>query len=397
MRIALRTSGGRGEYELAGKQGVILASDLFDRELFFEITPSIVIPGRAVATRVQGKPRIRLDDQTTTTHLYRVLAGILLLPKPKREFRDTHGAVLLQRDAYSMTAIKVDVGAVEQTKVVLRPTDLLLENADAKSQQLDVPARMLRITRLWDEAGQKASPLSDLVLAHMAAVIGGNADHKEIEYHAKMLATTMNTEGDILPLLEQAFGILETTQPISDRVISESEISLGEDFDEIDSTPPAVARSERIRQWRLLAIRGAAGRRFRNEITNAYNFRCMFTGQCLPRTEITDSTGVDAAHILPWSTHNNNTASNGLCLNKLCHWAFDAGVLQLSFDATAGVYVKTVTAEFALAATRAGFDIEYFRSISGPIPQSFLPANRALWPAPEYLRELNRFMETKVS
>ena len=396
MRIALRTSGGRGEYELAGKQGSIHASDLFDRKLFFEITPSIVIPGRAVATRVQGKPRIRLDEQTTTTHLYRVLAGVLLLPKPKREFRDTHGADLLQRDAYSMTAIKVDVSGVEQSKVLLRPTNLLLENADNQSQQVDVPARMLRITRLWDEAGKRQSPLADLIRQHMAAVLNQNVDHKEIERQAALLATAANSDGDILPMLERSFGLLEPTPPLPDIPISETDISLGEDFDEIDSTPPTVARSERIRQWRLLASRGSAGKRFRDEITRAYNYRCMFTGQRLPRTEITASSGVDAAHILPWSTHNMNTITNGMCLSKLCHWAFDVGVLQLTFDATANVYIKTVTPEFVTAATQADFDIEYFRSISGPIPQLLLPKNRAEWPAPENLRELNEFMATKI-
>lgn len=42
MRIALRTSGGRGEYELAGKQGEIAASSLFDHPLLYELTPEII-------------------------------------------------------------------------------------------------------------------------------------------------------------------------------------------------------------------------------------------------------------------------------------------------------------------------------------------------------------------
>ena len=131
MRIALRTSGGRGEYELAGTQGSVHASDLFDRVMSYELTPEIIIPGRAVATvtETQGKPRIRLQDQASTTHLYRLLAAVLLLPKPKREFKETHGH-FLRRESYSMTAIYVDVSARTATEVVMRPTELLLQSAD---------------------------------------------------------------------------------------------------------------------------------------------------------------------------------------------------------------------------------------------------------------------------
>lgn len=41
MRIALRTSGGRGEYELAGRQGPVGVANLFDLDLRFELTPEI--------------------------------------------------------------------------------------------------------------------------------------------------------------------------------------------------------------------------------------------------------------------------------------------------------------------------------------------------------------------
>ena len=46
MRISLRTGGGRGVYELAGSQGDCKASDLFEKELYYELTPSLIIPGQ---------------------------------------------------------------------------------------------------------------------------------------------------------------------------------------------------------------------------------------------------------------------------------------------------------------------------------------------------------------
>jgi hypothetical protein len=146
MRIALRTSGGRGEYELAGTQGSVHASDLFGRVMSYELTPEIIIPGRAAATvtETQGKPRIRLQDQSSTTHFYRLLAAVLLLPKPKREFKETHGR-FLRRESYSMTAINVDVSARTSTSVVLRPTEVLIQNADHLKQRVDVVDRMSRV------------------------------------------------------------------------------------------------------------------------------------------------------------------------------------------------------------------------------------------------------------
>src|SRR5207302_1937041 len=98
---------------------------------------------------------------------------------------------------------------------------------------------------------------------------------------------------------------------------------LAEHFAEADHTPPDVAKIERVKQWRQVANRGADARRFHTDVTDAYDARCLFSGQRLPRTSVTDSAGVDAAHILPWSTHDLNTVKNGICLNKQCHWAFD--------------------------------------------------------------------------
>jgi hypothetical protein len=67
MRITLRTGGGRGVYELAGNQGSYSASALFDREMFYELTPSLVVPGYAVPALRSGKPRIKLDEDRGRT------------------------------------------------------------------------------------------------------------------------------------------------------------------------------------------------------------------------------------------------------------------------------------------------------------------------------------------
>src|ERR1041384_3817685 len=236
MRIALRTSGGRGEYELAGKQGSVNASDLFGKELLYELTPSIIIPGRAIATRVQGKPRIRLDEQQYTTHFYRLLAGVLLLPKPKREFKETHGSNLLTREAYSMTAIKVDVGEIQDGQVVLRPTDLLLENADKIQDKLMFARRMFRITRLWEAASTSQSAVAALVRSHMDSVLDSNANHKLIEERAEAISAYFHTKGDVLPIAERELGIADAPTQGDTTTEQVSETALEQEFSEDDET-----------------------------------------------------------------------------------------------------------------------------------------------------------------
>ena len=36
---------------------------------------------------------------------------------------------------------------------------------------------------------------------------------------------------------------------------------------------------------------------------------------------------MDAAHIVPWCRSRNDDIRNGMALCKLCHWAFDEGMM----------------------------------------------------------------------
>ncbi len=63
MNIALRPSGGRGEYELAGRQGELHVYDLFDLPMFIEILPGVAINGYCHCVLKDGKPRIRLTHE----------------------------------------------------------------------------------------------------------------------------------------------------------------------------------------------------------------------------------------------------------------------------------------------------------------------------------------------
>ncbi|HLX61918.1 MAG TPA: HNH endonuclease [Planctomycetota bacterium] len=169
-----------------------------------------------------------------------------------------------------------------------------------------------------------------------------------------------------------------------------------DDFAEEVDVAPADARIDRVRQWRLAVVRGGSAAGFRRNVREAYDSRCMFTGQRLPRTDATSTPGVDAAHILPWCRFDLDSTTNGLCLNKQCHWAFDEGLFRLTFDESESAYIVSIPNPVRLAAQTAQFDIDSFAVIAGRIPLSRLPANQASWPSRQYLAELNRFLDCEA-
>lgn len=99
---------------------------------------------------------------------------------------------------------------------------------------------------------------------------------------------------------------------------------------------------------------------------------------------------MDAAHILPWSRFDLDVVQNGIALSKTCHWAFDAGVLRLSFAPAIGRYQLDIPEPVRASAPAHGFDLAGFEALCRePIPRANLPANRADWPDPVYITELN--------
>lgn len=83
--------GGRGEYEVAGSHEAVRVHDVFDRQIILEMLPGVHFPTNNYVRHTQGKPRIRLLDSYSDSHVYLILSAILLLPKPKREIGVTPG------------------------------------------------------------------------------------------------------------------------------------------------------------------------------------------------------------------------------------------------------------------------------------------------------------------
>lgn len=113
---------------------------------------------------------------------------------------------------------------------------------------------------------------------------------------------------------------------------------------------------------------------FRRIVVNSYDHRCALCGLRIITPE--QHTAVDAAHIIPWSESKNDDIRNGMALCKLCHWAFDKGMLGVSDN------YSVLTSRHIGASTNLPGSLTMFagRSI---IP----PTNHDFWPAKELLAE----------
>lgn len=387
MRIALRTSGGRGEYEVAGSHESVHVHDVYDRQIILEIMPGFRLSTSNFVRHTQGKPRIRLLDPHSDSHVYLILAAILLLPKPKRQIGVTPGGkVQIYKDNFSVTSIPFDVVELSKTEIVISPTQIVLSNSTFDSVRLDVIERLRIVMACWEAAAKQKSSLATLIENHKIACkrcdakaaigVAETIRMVNIELDDPLRHITKNL---CLPNLEELMWLgIHATE-------TEEALALGEEnLEELKE-----AARNRIKTWQQVALRGAAGTKFSTEVRQAYNHTCLFTGMRLPKTASTGSSGVDAAHILPWAEYNLNTISNGLCLSKLCHWAFDAGILRLSYTPKTSAYEISLSIA-ALTAESAGLiSLGGLRDIQGVVSASLLPKEKSNWPNPSFLKVYN--------
>ncbi|PEN06960.1 HNH endonuclease [Longimonas halophila] len=111
---------------------------------------------------------------------------------------------------------------------------------------------------------------------------------------------------------------------------------------------------------------------FRRAVVAAYNHRCAASGIRILTAD--NRTAIDAAHIVPWSISHNDSPRNGIALSKLCHWAFEQGLMTISTD-----YRIRLSSELSASYNSPG----YLGTLDErPI---HLPDDRGLHPDPEYL------------
>lgn len=380
MRIALRPSGGRGDYELAGSYNELHASNLLEKNFFFQVTPGLTINGKAKASRLAGKPRIR---PAGGRHAYIVISSILLLPPPRRELLRTPEALPYLRDGdYTIAGIDIDVVSNEPENVTFAPTSVWAKSRGGLLK-VDFAERMAIITTLWNAAVLKKTILAALLKEHQVSV--ASSDHDRIVQSSVAIQKHYQTKKDVISFLLRDFGLPDASD-LAFTGISDS--ALGFESEDNDSTPDESLR-ERVRKWRKQADRGPGSREFSIQVREAYDYRCLFSGERFPKLPTLHSAGVDGAHILPWSTHQLNSVVNGICLCKLCHWGFDNGLLRLDFDSSVNEYLLSIPQSIEKIAIEERFDLSPFKRNTGRINPLSLPKNHKLWPSAKHILELN--------
>ena len=112
---------------------------------------------------------------------------------------------------------------------------------------------------------------------------------------------------------------------------------------------------------------------FRRAVVTAYAHRCALCG--IRMLTFDGHTAVDASHIVPWSVSRDDRPANGMALCRLCHWAFDEGMLGVSEG-----YAVITSTQLTAPNNLPGHLINLKdRGIVGP-------AERTHWPDPDSLR-----------
>ena len=96
----------------------------------------------------------------------------------------------------------------------------------------------------------------------------------------------------------------------------------GADLLAMADTSPAYLCDNREDEQIITKVRSQG---FRKAIVGLYEHRCALCGIRMLTPE--GHTIVEAAHIVPWSTSHDDRPQNGMALCRLCHWAFDEGLM----------------------------------------------------------------------
>lgn len=377
-------SRGRGEYEISGdfdSTPVIKPQHLFDRELHFKFGRYGYKPTGNVLRDRHGKKRVQLLDQRQYIHGARQVQAALLFPKSRRDEHGLEGGrptIMLER--YIVRRMNFRGLTITNGSAEIQFGTLDLYNG-SQEDAVDFAPRMREVEHLHDHADKFPTTIRDLLLEHRRLLEAPAAIPKRAEEIVKEL---MEQVADIAP--DYNIDYVATT----DVVVPLKEILNIPVVDEpipIESIPPddVEIRLREAAAWRrYAAVRGPAAAAFRRRVREAYNSTCLVCGIRLPQSPHCRVPGVDSAHILPWATHDMDVTSNGVCLCKMHHWAFDQQLITITHED--GNYHVRVTdrARAALGAEA----VAILEAHQGVVLRARLPQNPQHWPRPQFLNEL---------
>lgn len=380
MHIALRSSGGRGEYEVVGDAGGYSAGELEGWTFHVRWPDGITRDTNLwLDPAGSGKPRLR-SLVKPEYQIGRLIAAMLLLPDPRRKLSDTDGGLPVARSkqfAVTRVGFRPDSEfAPVPEQVTFAPNYVEIANR-AYQEKLGVDSRWARIAAIFARADALPDAVRAPLEAHRDLLAAGDPLTPALSSRVVAIAKGLATVGpsyilddDPLPYLERLLGVTPAEGP---DLPPPDEI--GED--DVD------VRVESASDYRLARMRGPSARAFAAAVRRAYKNRCAFCGAVYGGIEGIVS-GIDAAHILAWSKWDLDVVSNGIALCKLHHWAFDAGLMLPVVD-KAGNYGVMFT---ELAAKLDALDRAKLGESGMAIPDDWLPADKADRPNPKYLKRL---------
>lgn len=392
MYIKKQRGKGRGEFELANEVDGIKASELTGLELYLDCGLYYGVRSTQVrVTKNQGKARLRIVDphKPGALHLYSQVLSMLLLPESIREEKNLPGGqptVMMYR--YMVSYMHITSARIDGDKAIITLGDIELAN-QSDNATITFSERMAKIARLHRHAEDLPTPVRETVMAHHTLLKPPNTQEPpvisltaeklvtDLMHHVADVSSDYDYDyafgTDVLPALEFMLKPPAQRELVAVPQIPDDELEL---------------RRRVVGQWRQWAsARGRESVQFRHKVQNAYHQRCVVCGLRYPKSKHCVVPGVDAAHILPWADYDLDVISNGLCLCKLHHWAFDHGLIAIRMNDD-GAFHVTVT-ETAQAALESDPDsLAELRRVEAKIPDSRLPFNPNERPNPNFLEKL---------
>ena len=390
MRITRRTSGGRGEYEISEEFEGISPHDLVGHHIILDLGNGLFLDTNTELRVQGGKPRLRMRTRGGM-QIHRQVAATLLMPHPVRaDYSLGTGSLVIRRDQYAINHMHVSGVSLANGAVIVLLGSVTLRNQMHDAEEVAFGERMLLLRRIWAEKENLPESIASLIASHEMHITGNRSVGVAVEKIIERLEALVSENAEDLDIAyNEGTDVLDALTQVLSLVRPEPVVQL----DDVDPEEPEVRRRV-LREWKRWGnSRGADSAKFRAAVRTAYNSTCAVCGEHLPTTVKNRRPGVDAAHILPWAQYDLDDVSNGICLCKTHHWAFDEGLIRIRFDD--GEYQVEVPSDMraSILLDNPNFSFTSLCKYEGSIPYERLPEDPAARPQEAYLRRLNEELD----
>jgi hypothetical protein len=300
------------------------------------------------------------------------------------------GAPVAKTDQYAIEQVELQtVELLLDGTALLTVGEVYLRNRTYAAEELHFTSRMAEIRELWTRSAEFPDNVANLISEHRVALLSAGPIPRRVEAIANELQRTVSKTGLDFGILYYD-GNTDVLRPLIDSLRAAP--APPEPPIQVEAVAPEDIEIRRriVKEWKRWAnSRGSASAKFRQQVRSAYHSTCLVCGLHLPSTSFNSTPGVDAAHILPWSQYDLDHVSNGLCLCKLHHWAFDEGLLQIRLDNDDYVLAVPEDVRLGIATETPDFPIQELLKYCGPIPTARLPQRRDHRPRGQFLAALN--------